>query len=141
PLGRHAVRLRPTDRRAPRRSHDGNAAALGAANGSARHPCPGVAVALRCSAAQLTTARSTWRGSARGLFCRCNLFDLRVFNLGRIALLMGLVQEPADDACTLLFLGPRLVRLLLLGEEFVIDFPTHWVPPSVDGTISVTTRR
>jgi hypothetical protein len=31
----------------------------------------------------------------------------------------------------LLLLGPRLVRLLLLGEELVIDFPTHWVPPSV----------
>jgi hypothetical protein len=52
---------------------------------------------------------------------------------------MGLVQEPIDDACTLLLLGPRLMRPFLLGEEFVINFPTHWVPPSVDGTIVVAT--
>jgi hypothetical protein len=27
----------------------------------------------------------------------------------------------------LLLLDPSVLRLLLLSEEFVIDFPTHWV--------------
>src|SRR5262249_22443478 len=43
-LGRHAVRLRPPDGRAPRRRHDGNAAPLGAANRSPRHPCARLAI-------------------------------------------------------------------------------------------------
>jgi hypothetical protein len=40
---------------------------------------------------------------------------------------IGLVQEPIDDARTLFLLDPSVLRLLLLSEEFIIDFPTHWV--------------
>ena len=64
---------------------------------------------------------------AHRLFCRCNLFDRRCFDFGLLALVIGLVQEPIDDAGTLLLLDPSVLRLLLLSEQFVIDFPTHWV--------------
>ena len=64
---------------------------------------------------------------AHRLFCGRNLFGRRCFDLDLLALFIGLVQEPIDDARTFFLLDPSVLRLLLLSEEFVIDFPTHWV--------------
>jgi hypothetical protein len=64
---------------------------------------------------------------AQRLFCGCNLFDRSCLDFGLLALFIGLVQEPIDDARTFFLLDPSVLRLLLLSEEFVIDFPTHWV--------------
>lgn len=51
------------------------------------------------------------------LFCRCNLFDRRSFDFGLLALFIGFVQEPIDDARTLLLLDPSVLRFLLFSEE------------------------
>jgi len=64
---------------------------------------------------------------AHRVFCGCDLFDRRSFDLGLLALCIGVVQEPVDDACTLLLLDPSVLRFLLFSEEFVVYFPTHWV--------------
>ena len=64
---------------------------------------------------------------AQRLFCGRNLFERRCLDLGLLALFIGLVQEPIDDARTFFLLDPSVLRPLLLSEEFVIDFPTHWV--------------
>src|SRR5262249_31783080 len=63
---------------------------------------------------------------AHRLFCGCDLFDRRSFDFGLLALCIGVVQEPIDDARALLLLDPSILRFLLLFiEEFVVDFPTH----------------
>ena len=61
------------------------------------------------------------------LFCRCNLFDRRSFDFGLLALFIGFIQEPIDDARTLLLLDPSVLRFLLFSEKFVVYFPTHWI--------------
>jgi len=65
---------------------------------------------------------------AHRLFCGRSLFGRRSFDFGLLALFIGFVQEPIDDAGTLLLLDPSVLRFLLLfSEKFVVDFPTHWV--------------
>src|SRR5262249_46023861 len=62
------------------------------------------------------------------LFCGCSLFHRGSFDFGLLALFIGFVQEPIDDARALLLLDPSVLRFLLLfSEELVVDFPTHWV--------------
>src|SRR5262245_50758900 len=75
----------------------------------------------------MTISRAGARLMTHRLFCGCSLFDRRCFDLGLLALLIGVVQQPIDDARTLLLLDPSVLRFLLLGEEFVVYFPTHWV--------------
>src|SRR5262249_16169138 len=60
-----------------------------------------------------------------GLFCRRSLFDRGCFDF--FALFIRFGEEPIDDAGGLLRLHPSLLRFLLLLEEFVVDFPTHWI--------------
>ena len=65
---------------------------------------------------------------AHRLFCGCGLFGRRCFDFGLLAFFIGVVQEPIDDARALLLLDPSVLRFLLLfSEEFVVDFPTHWI--------------
>src|SRR5262249_50276976 len=65
---------------------------------------------------------------AHWLFCGCSLFHRGSFDFGLLALFIGFVHEPIDDARALLLLDPSVLRFLLLfSEEFVVDFPTHWV--------------
>src|SRR5262245_65847873 len=75
----------------------------------------------------MTISRAGARLMTHRLFCGCSLFDRRCFDLGLLALLIGVVQQPIDDARTLLLLDPSVLRLLLFSEEFVVYFPTHWV--------------
>src|SRR5262249_2419656 len=104
PPGRHAVRVRPPDGRAPRRRHDGNAAALGAANCSARHPCARVAVARPVKAYFSSTGRADlFSLDVRGLEDRPPLLDL--------SLVMG------RERLRILIL-PRWNLLAEIGEPF-----------------------
>jgi hypothetical protein len=76
----------------------------------------------------MTISRAGARLLTHQLFCGGSLFDRRCFDLGLLALLIGFVQQPIEDAGTLLLLDPSVLRFLLLfSEKFVVDFPTHWI--------------
>jgi hypothetical protein len=79
------------------------------------------------SAQKDPSSKACGSGLAHQLFCRCNLVDRRSFGFGLLALFIGFVQEPVDDARTLLLLDPSVLRFLLFSEKFVVYFPTHWI--------------
>jgi len=64
---------------------------------------------------------------AHRLFCRCNFSDRRSFDFSLLSLFIGFVQEPINDARTLLLLDLSVLRFLLFSEEPVVYFPTHWI--------------
>src|SRR5260370_6804017 len=63
------------------------------------------------------------------LFCRGNLFDLRSFDFGLLALFIGFLQEPLDDARTVLLLDPSVFRFFLFTAKFSSNFPPHSILP------------
>src|SRR5262245_36791140 len=51
---------------------------------------------------------------AHWLFCGCSLFHRGSFDFGLLALFIGFVQEPIDDARVVLLLGSSVLCFLLL---------------------------